>query len=133
MEYPKQILAEVSWSFGLGQFDSKALFLNELKEYNDDVGNDDLDMDQIVLTSARVIILFEVEDEGEENTGHRTASIEAENGANFTLGELMYRLNKDIGEKIEDTDSRFFEGLLFLTDEDPDFNYAPAYYLNTGS
>jgi len=55
--------------------------------------------------------------------------LEAANGLNFTVKELLYKVHK-VGVNLENDDNCYFEGLLYSNDENEN---APIYFLRTGS
>ena len=55
--------------------------------------------------------------------------VEAENGLNFTVKELLYKVHQ-VGVNLENDDNCYFEGLLYSNDENEN---VPIYFLRTGS
>jgi len=133
MDYPKELLTDVSWTFGLGAFGSESEFENELKEYHDEVKGETLDTNTAILECTKVIIIYEVYDDDEEDFLEKELTLEPDNGSSFKLKELLYKINEEIAPELEDQDKRFLEGLFFESSNDPAYPDTPIYNLFLGS
>lgn len=140
MRYPENLLMDVRWSFDHGQYSTQAEFILAFNEYNKAIDEEEMDTDEIIFELPKIVIVyddfeddFEDEDMDGDDFEANTVLLTADNGASFTAGELLYKLNQTIGVLLEEDDAHFFEGLNFITDEDEDYPGLPVYYMNLGS
>ncbi|ARN77802.1 hypothetical protein BST97_07200 [Nonlabens spongiae] len=160
MDLPKELLQNVYWAF-YQKFETQEEFEAALIKYNDIPSKRLPPLDRIMLPVQKVVIQYpwvsldEEEDEDDDIDWDSLADddprweideedkqfvIDTINPAGFTLGELMYKINQGActpmngsSYDLSDQDHHFFEGLEFLTDDDPDFPGVPVYYMILGS
>jgi len=135
MEYKQELLRDVYWSFANGQYENKAIFLEELKAYFKEISGKSfsLDTDKIIVNQPKMVIQYMKYNFDEDEYDEPQLLLEADNGTGFSQGELMHKIHVEIGAKLEDDDNCYFEGLTFATDDDPDFSGIPVYFLDTGT
>ncbi len=135
MNYDKELLRDIYWSFNNEQYDSQKDFEAALTEYYKLISGDNIPIqfDKIVINSPKVVIQYMKYNYDEEDWDEPQVLFEAGNENGFTAGELLYKIHKDIGKELEGEDNVFFEGLTFATIDDPDFPKIPVYFLDTGS
>lgn len=133
MEYPKELLRDIYWSFSQGAYSSQSEFLDALKTYYKAItGNKlTLNFEDVIFDYPKIVLQYVkyTEDDVEEPQ----VLLDADNGQNFRLAELLYKANNDVGVNLENDDNCYFEGLTFATEDDPDFPAIPVYFLDTGS
>ena len=137
MSTPNELLKDLYWSFR-ERFPDKASFEAELTHYNTRLLKPAPQMDKIVFPEQKIVIQYHwtpFEDEEDED---KQILLETDNPEGFTLGELMFKINNTgITEEEEydlsDQDAHFFEGLEYLTDDDPDYPQTKVYYMILGS
>ncbi len=144
MSLPQELLSNVYWAF-YQPFDTQEAFEEALIEYNDTPTRRLPALDKIVLPIQSVAIqylreFFIDEEDSEDDDEDRQFKLTTDNAAGFTLGELMYKINQAActpqeGSQydVSDQDAHFFEGLEYLTDDDPDYPGVPVYYMILGS
>jgi hypothetical protein len=144
MTLPQELLSTVYWAF-YERFDTQEQFQAALLEYNDPVFRKLPPLDRIALPVQKVVIQYLWipmidEDDSEDDDEDRQFVIETDHPAGFTVIELMYKINQGACTPLKgsqydasDQDAHFFEGLEFLTDDDPDHPGIPVYYMILGS
>lgn len=151
MNTPKELLKDLYWSFR-ERYTDQSSFEEALTAYNARLLEPVSKLDEIVFPEQKMVIqhlwipFIDEEDEEdedfdedfEEDEEDRYFLIETENKNGFTLGELMYKINNTgitDGEEydLSDQDAHFFEGLEYLTDDDPDYPQTKVYYMILGS
>lgn len=142
MSAPSELLLDLYWSFHQ-KYDTQESFNKELTEYNTRLLKPKPKLDKIVFPEQKVVIQFmayqNIDDEDEDYDDERQILLETNNSKGFTLAELMYKINQKVVENTEDNidiseqDACFFEGLEYLTDDDPDFPQVKVYYMILGS
>lgn len=135
MEYPEELLRDIYWAFSNGQFGNEADFKEELKTYHKAIAGKALSvqLDDTILDHPKVVIQYMKYNDDEEDYDEPQEIFEADNGKSFKTGELLFKINETIGLELEEEDNRFFEGLTFGTEDDPDFPKIPVYFLDTGT
>jgi hypothetical protein len=135
MDYPKELLKDIYWAFSNGQYANQNEFETAIKTYHKEIvgGGLPVNLNTVLFESPKLVIQYDMYNEEEEDYDELQELLVAENGNNFTAGELLYKIHKHIGSKLEDDDNCYFEGLLFATIEDPDYPDIPVYFLITGT
>lgn len=132
--FPVTAMVAALWRFADGRRFSDAAEFNRLvTRYHVDVtGEDTWEPDEVVLPVPRVIVKwFGLESPGDDDYTDFQAELRADDGAGFTAGELLLKLNNEVAPRLKDADHAFFEG-LFLTD-DPPVDGVPVYEMMQGS
>lgn len=142
MSAPSELLLDLYWSFHQ-KYDTQESFNKELTEYNTRLLKPKPKLDKIVFPEQKIVIQFmayqDIDDEDEDYDDEKQILLETTNAKGFTLSELMYKINNKVVENEEDNidiseqDACFFEGLEYLTDDDPDFPQTKVYYMILGS
>jgi len=135
MQYPKELLRNIYWSFNYGPVENRQKFEEAVKTYHYKVSGQEFpfDLNEEILPFAKVVIQYMKYDEEEEDWDEPQILLEAENGKSFTAGELLYKIHQTAGKALEGDDNVYFEGISFATDQDPDFPGIPVYFLDTGT
>lgn len=150
-----ELLTRVSWTFSQEKYEDFQSFLKEIEQRNAEImeENSVWNADDIVLQNATIDIqymawlasekdllsneeLCEDDDfwDNEDNSddGYFQAELlmhlKADNGSNFTAGELLFKIHNQLANK-ELGDHMFFEGLQPYESDDN----VPSYYLLCGS
>lgn len=132
--YPVTALVSALWRFSGGeQFGDAAEFDRRVRQYHVDITDEDTwEPDEVALPIPRVIVKwFGLESPTADEYTDYTLELEADDGARFTAGELLLKLNNAVAPRLKDADHAFFEG-LFLTD-DPPVDGVPVYEMMQGS
>jgi hypothetical protein len=132
--FPITVMAPVVWSFFDGeQFSDPAEFNRRVSEYHVKVtGEDTWDPDEVVLDTPGIrIAYFGVASPDDDEYTDFEAHLRSDDGARFTAGELLLKLNNAVAPHLEGVDHCYFEG-LFLTDE-PAEEGMPVYEMMQGS
>ncbi len=130
--FPVSVLVAALWSFFEGRrFDDRAEFDGRVRQYHVDVsGEDTWEPDEVVPLSRLRVKYFGVESLDAEDYTDYVADL-ASDGARFTAGELLLKLNNAVAPRLAGVDHCHFEG-LFLTD-DPPVDGVPVYEMMQGS
>jgi hypothetical protein len=131
--FPLTALVAVVWSFHEGeQFDDAAEFDRRVGEYHVRVaGEDTWDPDEVVPLPSMRITWFGLESPEDDEYTDFVLDLEADNGVDFTAGELLRKLNNAVAPRLAGADHCYFEG-LFLTEEVGD-DGVPIYEMMQGS
>jgi hypothetical protein len=132
--FPLMALVAVVWSFGKGeQFDDPAEFNRRVSAYHVDIaGEDTWDPAEAVMPLPRIRVqYFGVESPEDEEYTDFVLDLQADDGAQFTAGELLLKLNNAVAPRLAGADHCFFEG-LFLTEEVGE-DGVPIYEMMQGS
>lgn len=142
MSTPTELLMDLYWSFH-SRYESQETFDKELTEYNTRLLKPKPKLDKMVFSESKIVIQFmayqDLDDNDPDYEDERQILIETTNPKGFTLGELMFKINNKVVENkdenidISEQDAVFFEGLEYLTDDDPDFPQTKVYYMILGS
>lgn len=111
---PPELLGRVTWSFFSGEvFADPAEFSERVRRYNAEIGHEEeWKPDEVVLHVPRVrITYFGVETPDDEEYSDRSVELASDNGAHFTAGELLFKLNNAVAPHLETVDHCYFEGL----------------------
>lgn len=130
MKYPKSLLTNVYWSFGMGDCDDLESFKAELLDYMEE--NESLldTWNEVLIESPKVLVQFinyGMDEEDDEEEEEVEVLIEA--SSNLKTGEFLYRLNNAVSPYLGDSDHCFFEGLILADGS----GAIPKYFLNLGS
>ena len=137
MSIPKELLKDLYWSFR-ARFADKASFEEELMHYNARLSKYP-QLDKIVFPEQKIVIQYQWIPFDDENDEDRYIFLETENAKGFTLSELMFKINNTaITENendfdLSDQDAHFFEGLEYVTDDDPEYPQTKVYFMILGS
>lgn len=132
--FPLTVMVAVVWSFFDGeQFADAAEFNQRVHAYHVEVtGEDTWDPDEVVLSAPGIrVAYFGVESPDDEEYTDFMAHLRPDDGARFTAGELLLKLNNAVAAHLKGMDHCYFEG-LFLT-EDPPEEGVPLYEMMQGS
>jgi hypothetical protein len=132
--FPLTALVAVVWSFCDGaQFSDAAEFNRRVSEYHVQVTEEDTwDPGEVALPVPRVrIAYFGVESPEDDEYTDFVEELAADDGVQFTAGELLLKLNNAVAPHLEGADHCYFEG-LFLTDKVGD-DGLPIYEMMQGS
>ena len=109
---PAILLGSVMWKFDGTPYNSRASFDRAVRKYQTDQGEsaDDWEPDKIALAVPQVAIQYECQ---AENGAWVKPIVEftAEDGKQFTNGELFFQLHNAIAEKLRALDNNQFQGL----------------------
>jgi hypothetical protein len=119
----------VSWSFShVPKFRSRKKFVEELRRYHEGVGAEEpWQPEAVALRAARVRIRAEFLWLDRDPVVELTA----DNGREFTVAELMFKIHNALVDFVGDVDCVFFEGLTLA--EDQRKRGPPLYDLDPGS
>lgn len=132
--FPLSALVAVVWSFSSGkQFDDGAEFNRRVSEYHVQVAEEDTwDPAEVVMPLPRIRVqYFGVESPEDDEYTDYVLDLQADDGAQFTAGELLLKLNNAVAPRLEGADHCYFEG-LFLTEEVGE-DGVPVYEMMQGS
>lgn len=129
MNYPKKLLQNIYWSFTVGEISSTNTFTNEMENYHKVISGKKfpLKWDEVIFDFPKMELQYVkyTKDDIEEPY----ELIVADNGINFTLKELLFKIHK-VGINLKNDDNCFFEGLTYSGEENEG---VPIYFLDTGS
>ena len=131
--FPATAMVAVLWSFHGGEeMTDRAEFNRRVREYHVRVQDEDTwEPDEVALPIPRVrIAWFGVEPGDDEYTDY-VSELSADDGAQFTAGELLFKLHNLAAPRLAEADHVYFEG-LFLTDA-PLEDGVPLYEMMQGS
>lgn len=139
MNYPKELLENIYWSFSNNSFEDKETFIENLVNYNKQIENE-INPDEIVIHIPEMIVRFiyqDVEDEDEkykkddnDSSSFIDFDIKSDNNKYITSGELLYKIHMNVLTKANLHDYKFFEGIEFLKKK---YDSIPIYVLMLGS
>lgn len=131
--FPLTALVAALWTFSKGeQFGDPTEFDRRVRQYHADVtGEDTWDGDEVVPLPRMRVTYFGLESPEDDEYTDFVLDLEADNGADFTTGELLRKLNNAVAPRLAGADHCFFEG-LFLT-EDAGDDGVPIYEMMQGS
>lgn len=129
MDYPKFIFKDIYWSFSIGEIANIDDFTKEMEQYYKSISGKKfpLKWDKVIFDFPKLEIQYVkyIEDEPEEPF----ELLSADNGQNFTIKELFYKIHK-VGVNLENDDNCYFEGLMYSGEENEG---SPIYFMITGS
>lgn len=141
MSTPKELLKELYWSFR-ERYQDQQSFENDLTTYNTRLLKPAPNLDEIIFSEQKIVIQYLwipfIGEDFIEDEEDKQILLETENENGFTLSELMFKINntaitEDERYDLSDQDAHFFEGLEYLTDDDPDYPQTKVYYMILGS
>ena len=124
------VLQDVFWSFSGDPFTERGAFETSLRQYQKDINNIDSwsSAEPVILTSQiRVQYMHWKDDKQIESI----ITLNAENCAGFSTGELMFLLHNAVVEQLRGIDHHFFEGLALIGEQEDE--RPPLYVLCQGS
>lgn len=135
MNLPQQVLKNVFWNFNQDKFLSQQDFETELINYNELISKkkNTIDLSENILDCPKIVIQYSYWDDEEDDDVEPDFLVEANNGANFTTGELLFKIHNEVCESLANDDHIFFEGLDLWKSEHPDYSGVPFYFLLQGS
>lgn len=130
MSYPKYLFKDIYWSFAMGSISTAEAFVSEMEQYYKAISGRKFPLrwNDLVFDYPKMELQYVkyTDDEVEEPF----ELIEADNGQNFTVKELLFKVHK-VGVNLQNDDNCYFEGLLYSEDENDDG--VPIYFLMSGS
>ncbi len=131
---PVSVMPAVLWRFADGEpAGGAAEFDRRVRRYHVDVSDEDTwEPDERVVPIPRVLVRWfglAAPDDGEYTDF--TLELAADDGAGFTAGELLRKLDRAVSPRLAGADHRLFEG-LYLTDA-PFVDGVPVYEMMQGS
>jgi hypothetical protein len=135
MNYPKQILRNIRWSFDNNKFQSQTDFEEELIKYNEEITDETFTkvLSENALHSPEVVIQYSYWDDDEEDILEPDFLLRADNGSYFTIGELLFKVHNEVCERLKEDDHKFFESFDLWEGENPNNINSPLYFLQQGS
>ncbi|MCR5077390.1 MAG: hypothetical protein K6A82_05050 [Prevotella sp.] len=136
VEFPKELLSGIAWTFRQEAFSSLAAFTKDLKEYNEEVSGEsfsDTWSDELKLIGNRILVQYEYWDSSQDDSREEQLLLQADDGRHFTTAELLYKIHNQVRDKLVDDDHVFFEGLELLEEDDAKCPDIPCYYILQGS
>ena len=122
------ILSKILWGFDGGKRTIQEEFVKELVQYNLDIDEREIDLNEIVIKNREITVAYEFYNEEDEEI-YRQFRLIADNVKGFTIGELLYKIHNEVIEDLENEDGEFFEGLT----ENGEQENIPLYDLNYSS
>ncbi|MBC9797861.1 hypothetical protein [Sinomicrobium weinanense] len=135
MNYPKEIMTGILWSFEDRKFNRLEEFENALIKYNKDIKGESFafDLTDNILNAPKVTIQYQYWDEKEEDHIEPDFLLSAYNNEFFLQGELLFKVHQEVCEKLKDADNKYFEGFVLWEGENPNNPEIPLYFLLQGS
>lgn len=131
VNFPKEMLVDLAWSFTGEQFSSLAEFNDAVHQYQMDIlGKDDWDSEAVVINSPQVEVSHDCW-ETEDEEAKAKVMLTADNGKAFTSGELLFKTHNAFVDQLTDLDHSFFEG--FNLAESGEETLLPSYEVYLGS
>lgn len=129
MSYPKYLFKDIYWSFSIGEITSIEDFVSEIEGYYKAISRKKfpLKWNEVVFDFPKLELQYVKRTENDIEEPYEL--VEADNGQNFTVKELLYKTHK-VGINLENDDNCYFEGLLYSEDDNEG---VPIYFLITGS
>ena len=115
--YPKELMTGVYWRFWGGKYNSQEEFVQNVTNYNQDLGKKRWNSDKTILSSPKVSILYSYWDFDIEEEIEEVFELEANNETGFTAGELLYKVHNQVVDKLETELHQSFEGFLLGENE----------------
>jgi hypothetical protein len=136
MEFPKDILKEVYWSFSEGPIANTDAFAAAIGVYYKQFYKLKLNFKwkDIALNHPKISIQYLKYNNAEEDYDEPDFTLSADNGKYFTYKELFFKIHQMCTSKkaysLEFDDRCYFEGLVFSGTIEDD---VPLYFMITGS
>ena len=133
MEYPARLLEGRYWTFRHKEVHSLDAFISNYIDYHESVSGilSLLDRTITILITSKVLIQWLVYKEDGETIENQVL-LTAENGESFNEAELLHKVHNAARRELADADNCYFEGLIFMGDNDPDYPGIPVYHVLTG-
>lgn len=132
---PRARLGGLAWNFREGEFDNKEEFLNAVVKYNEEVQNIDGESVKEILESKieptgseATFVLFDEDSEEAERQEIREVRLASDDGISFSVGEVLFKLNRTLYPMLADSDAIYFEGIQVIIEEG-----STTCYLHLGS
>ncbi len=141
MPTSKQLMKDVYWSF-YQTFLTQGEFTKALRKYHKDILQKTPKLTNIVFGEQKIVIQFllnlTTEQENTDYQEDKQVEIIATNPRGFTTSELLYKINNAVienekGFNLAEEDAHFFEGLQYLTNDDPEYPQTKVYFMILGS
>jgi hypothetical protein len=134
MNFPKNILKDVYWSFSEGPIANSDAFANAIGEYYKQFYKLKLNFKwkDIALENKAISIQYLKFNSKDDDYDEMEFLLTADNGKNFTYKELFFKIHQECGKEtgLEYDERCYFEGLLFSESVE---NNVPLYFMITGS
>jgi hypothetical protein len=127
--YPKHLMSETYWVFYGGMYNSYDEFIQEVIDYNKDLGKQ-WTPQETVLGCQNVTIQYSYWNNEEDNIEEKDFDLTADRSSGFTAGEILYKIHNQVVDKLENEDFHFFEGLTLWKRKEDKEAEAPLYYIN---
>lgn len=132
---PRARLGGLAWNFREGEFDNKEEFLNAVVKYNEEVQSIDGEKVKEILESKieptgseATFVLFDEDSEEAERQEIREVRLASDDGISFSVGEVLFKLNRTLYPMLADSDAIYFEGIQVIIEEG-----STTCYLHLGS
>lgn len=124
-------MKDVYWAFTSGVVERRKDFDEKVRNYHLRIfDKDSWKPDEEVFPQSSIQICYEYWTEDGESEIEEFIKFQADNGESFTQGELLFKINNTVAEKVSRGDHVFFEGLnLSETRHDE----KPFYWMYLGS
>ena len=129
MSYPKYLFKDIYWSFSIGDINNVEDFVKEMEEYYKAISGKKFRLNWNEIAFDFPNLELQYVKYTDEDVEEPYELVEADNGQNFTVKELLYKVHK-VGINLENDDNCYFEGLMY---SDDDNDGVPIYFLITGS
>ena len=127
--YSKELMSNIYWGFYGGKYNSREVFIQEVVEYNTDLGKV-WNPDEIVLDCQNVTIQYSYWNNDKNNAEEKDFDLVSDNPTGFTSGELLFKIHNEVVDQLEKEDYRFFEGLTLWKRKNNDDSDTPLYFIN---
>ena len=134
MEFSKKLFFNTYWAFNRDQYSDESTFITELSSYHEQISGSGLpfDKNEIVLSSAQLVLQYVIyPEDGDPLEPQFVLHSNDQNG--FTAAEILFKANNYLYDKLKEEDHVYFEGLLFATDSDPEYDGIPVYFVLLGN
>ena len=136
---PASVMQSVPWSFFDGEvFSDPAEFVRRVRQHHADLTEADVteedawDAGEVVLPVGRVrITWFGVQSPDDEEYMDLSVDLASDDGAHFTAGELLFKINNAVAPHLATVDHCYFEGLAISAP--PSGDDPPVYQMMQGS
>jgi len=131
---PPSIMPGIAWSFFDGEvFADPAEFNERVRERQEDVGAEEpWEPARVVLPAPRVrITYFGVVSPDDDEYTEMSVELASDDRAQFTAGELLFKINNAVAAHLRGVDHCYFEGLTISAP--PAGDDPPVYEMHQGS
>ncbi len=128
------IMKGILWSFNK-KYTTMHDFIKDLLKYNKSILDEHFhfDFNRKVIDFSEVIIQYNYWDKEINDLLEPDFELKADNNNFFTQGELLYKVNNIVSEKLSEMDNKFFEGFQLYRGVNPNYPNIPLYFLLQGS